>query len=258
MDGTIFEQEKIDEVVGLLRKSRRILFITGAGISADSGLPTYRGVSGLYTHKATEEGMSIEEALSGEVLRRKPEISWKYIQQIEEACRGATFNSGHGVIAEMQNHFSEVWVLTQNIDGFHHAAGSKNIIDIHGDIHSIYCMKGDYRTTVKDYSQLVEIPPKCPKCGGIVRPDVVLFGELLSQEKCRILQRELERGFDIIFSVGTSSVFPYISYPVIDAGRNGVPTVEINPSDTEVTPYISVKIHAGAAATLKAIWEKYL
>jgi NAD-dependent deacetylase len=257
MDSANQEQDRIEKVVSYLTKSNRLLFITGAGISADSGLPTYRGVSGLYTHKHTDEGISIEEAISGEMLQSRPEISWKYIRQIEEACRGASFNAGHQVIAEMQQFFSEVWVLTQNIDGFHHAAGSKNIIDIHGDIHHIYCMRGDYQAKVADYSGIKELPPHCPNCGGVVRPDVVLFGEMLPSNKFQLLQEQLSRGFDIIFSIGTSSIFPYISYPVIDASRRGIPTVEINPSDTEVTPYVSVKIHAGAASALQAIWNLY-
>jgi len=111
---------------------------------------------------------------------------------------------------------------------------------------------------VADYSGIRELPPHCPNCGGIVRPDVVLFGEMLPERKYRILQEQLNRGFDLIFSIGTSSIFPYISYPVIDASRKGVPSVEINPSDTEVSPYVSVKIHAGAAAALQAIWQRYI
>jgi NAD-dependent deacetylase len=250
------EREKIERVISILKHSRRLLFITGAGLSADSGLPTYRGVSGLYSRKLTEEGMAIEEALSGQTLRRRPEIAWKYIYQIEEACRGANFNRGHEVIAAMEGLFDQVWVLTQNIDGFHRAAGSKNVIDIHGDIHRLRCMRCDYRAKVEDYSELTTIPPHCPECDAIVRPEVVFFGELLPEEKCRTLYRELERGFDVIFTVGTSSVFPYIAQPVIEARRMGAATVEINPDDTEVTPFVEVKIRAGAAEALGAIWGK--
>ena len=103
-------------------------------MSADSGLPTYRGVGGLYNRGETEEGFAIEEMLSGPMFRQKPEWTWKYLREVEQACRGATFNRGHAVLAEMERHFERVWTLTQNVDGFHHRAGSRNVIAIHGDL----------------------------------------------------------------------------------------------------------------------------
>ena len=124
---------EIARVVGMLAESRSILFVTGAGISADSGLPPYRGIGGLYNPNATEEGMPIEQALSGDVMEQRPELTWKYLAQVERACRGARHNRAHEVIAEMEARFTRVWTLTQNVDGFHRAAGARNVIDIHGD-----------------------------------------------------------------------------------------------------------------------------
>jgi NAD-dependent deacetylase len=248
--------ERMEQVVEILRGCGSILFITGAGISADSGLPTYRGIGGLYNSRDTEEGISIEDALSGVMLRTRPEIAWKYIYHIEESCRGARFNRGHAVIAEMERHFPRVWVLTQNIDGFHRDAGSQNVIDIHGDVHRLLCTRCDYTRTVGNYAG-IEIPPRCPACHAIVRPKVVLFGEMLPQEKCDILRTELEKGFDIVFSVGTTSVFPYIAQPVYQAKRMGKPTVEINPGRTEVTHLMDYRFNAGAAATLDALWTRF-
>jgi len=250
------DNEKIEKLVSVLKTCRNLLFITGAGISADSGLPTYRGIGGLYNDKETDDGMTIEDALSGDMLATRPEISWKYIYHIEEACRGARFNRGHEVIAEMEKHFPRVWTLTQNIDGFHHDAGTKHIIDIHGDIHSLHCMRCRYTTWVENYAGL-KIPPRCPECQAIVRPQVVLFGEMLPVDKCETLHRELEKGFDVVFSIGTTSVFPYIAQPVLQAHQRGIPTVEINPGHTHVTPYIDFKFHSGAAMTLDAIWKRY-
>jgi NAD-dependent deacetylase len=250
--------EKVEKVVSFLAGSRRILFITGAGISADSGLPTYRGISGLYSNKDTDEGYSIEEALSGEVLERKPAVTWKYIGQIEQACRNAKFNRSHQIIAEMEKHFDEVWVLTQNIDGFHKAAGSTRVIDIHGDVHTLLCTRCDYRREVSDYSQINELPPRCPHCNAVLRPNVVLFGEMLPSDKCDVLHRELQTGFDLIFTIGTSSVFPYIAAPIINADRMGTPSVEINPGHTSVSGYVTVRFNDRAAVVLDAIWEEYL
>jgi NAD-dependent deacetylase len=247
---------KLRQIVDILRSCKSILFITGAGISADSGLPTYRGIGGLYNNKTTDEGWPIEQALSGQMMSERPDICWKYIYQIEENCRGAKHNRGHEVIAEMEKHFERVWVLTQNIDGFHHSAGSKNIIDIHGDVHKLICTNCSYKKTVEDYSG-IKIPPYCPNCGKLVRPQVVLFGEILPTDKCRILRQQLDKGFDIVFSVGTTSIFPYIAEPVIEAKRADKYTVEINPAHTEVTHFIDYKVAAGAAEALDSLWKIY-
>ena len=243
----------VARIVEELRRTRRLLFITGAGISADSGLPTYRGIGGLYNNQATEENFSIETALSGSMLEANPAITWKYLHQIENSCRGARFNDAHAIIAELQDQF-EVCVLTQNIDGFHRDAGSRNLIEIHGDIHDLYCTRCNYTATVPDYSGL-EMPPSCPRCHALVRPRVVLFGEVLPSHAIQHLYAELDQGFDLVFSIGTTSVFPYIAGPVVQASQMGVPTVEINPTDTHVTRFVDYKLASGAAASLRAIQQ---
>ncbi len=227
-----------------------LLFITGAGISAPSGIPTYRGIGGLYNDADPEEGLSIEEALSGEMLRRRPEITWRYIHQIEKASRGKTFNRGHELIALAEQRCSRVWVLTQNVDGFHKKAGSRNVIDIHGDIHELRCTGCDGCSTVDDYRELAPLP-MCSSCGEVVRPEVVLFGELLPFEKVELMRKELKRGFDVVFSVGTTSVFPYIMEPVVDAGRRGKLTVEINPGRTTLSDDVDVRLAEGAVTALE-------
>jgi NAD-dependent deacetylase len=243
----------VARIAEILRRARRLLFITGAGISADSGLPTYRGIGGLYNNQATEENFSIETALSGSMLEANPAITWKYLHQIENSCRGARFNDAHAIIAGWQDQF-EVCVLTQNIDGFHRDAGSRNLIEIHGDIHDVFCTRCDYAVTVPDYSEL-NMPPSCPRCQSPVRPRVVLFGETLPSGAIQHLYRELDQGFDLVFTIGTTSVFPYIAGPVVQASQMGIPTVEINPTDTNVTHFVDYKLASGAAASLRAIRE---
>jgi NAD-dependent deacetylase len=241
----------IADVVERLRGCRRLLFVTGAGMSADSGLPTYRGIGGLYEDVKTEEGMAIEDALSGAMLAARPELCWRHIMQIEEACRGAAPNPGHHAIARLESRF-EVVVLTQNVDGLHRAAGSKAIIDIHGDVRQLLCTACDHERTVSDYSDLA-CPPRCPSCGAVIRPDVVLFGEMLPLHKVARLRAELSSGFDAIFSVGTSSLFPYIAEPVVLGRRTGAFTVEINPARTVVSDAVDVRLEMGASDALTAI-----
>jgi NAD-dependent deacetylase len=245
----------LDRVSQVFARARSVLFITGAGISADSGLPTYRGIGGLYEDATTEDGLAIEEALSGDMLRERPEVCWKYIHQIEQACRGATWNRAHEVLALMERRYERTWVLTQNVDAFHRRAGSNNVIEIHGDVHQLACTRCRFRDLVEDYSGL-SIPPRCPDCGAIVRPKVVLFGEMLPRAAVAALERELGRGFDLVVSIGTTSVFPYIAAPVELARRGGHDTVEINPGTTGVSHVVSHRMRNRAAIALDAIWRR--
>lgn len=249
------QEEKLDQVASLLRKARSVLFVTGAGLSADSGMPTYRGVGGLYEDAEVAEGFAIEEVLSGEMLERQPQLTWKYLHQIGAASVGKKPNRGHEVMAALERMLPRVWVLTQNVDGFHRMAGSQNVIDIHGDMRQLECTLCGYEERVEDYQALREVP-HCPACGGVVRPAVVLFGEALPPQKLRTLMEQQRRGFDVVFSVGTSSLFPYIIEPVYQAARRGLPTVEINPGVTTVSPMVQVQLKMGAAEALGELWER--
>ncbi len=251
------QTEVITAVVGALLQAESVLFITGAGVSAESGIPTYRGIGGLYNVGTTDEGFAIEEILSSYMLRENPALCWKYLAQIGLAVQGAKHNRAHEVMAEMENHFDRLWVLTQNVDGFHRAAGSKKLIEAHGNMHSLSCMGCGQKVLVDEF-QTLEIPPKCPRCPALLRPDVVLFGELIDGPGIENLQTELDRGFDIVFSVGTTSVFPYIQAPLFMAQAAGKTTVEINPSQTEVSPMVDYRLQAPAAEALQAIWREYL
>jgi NAD-dependent deacetylase len=252
MPAELIDRAAVLAIADILRAASRVLFITGAGVSADSGLPTYRGIGGLYDVEVTSEGYPIEVALSGPMLRHKPEVCWKYIHQIESACRGAKYNATHAAIAEIERRIPGTWVLTQNVDGFHAAAGSRNVIEIHGDLADLHCTRCAWRKTVADYAGL-EIPPTCPTCNSLVRPKVVLFGEMLPLDAVEVLKRELALGFDAVFSLGTTSVFPYIAAPVEIAKRQGVPTIEINPGRSKVSDIVDIRLPARAAVVMDAI-----
>lgn len=242
----------LDRVALWLGAARRVLFITGAGISADSGLPTYRGIGGLYNRGETEDGLPIEVALAGELFSTRPEVTWKYLREIEAACREAAHNRAHEFIALLEHPARGVCVLTQNVDGLHRKAGSRNVIDIHGDVHDIICTGCEFTRRAETFSGFDETP-HCPCCGAVLRPNVVLFGELLPVDKLALLEHQLSLGFDLVFAIGTTSVFPYIAGPVIAAARRGIPTVEINPGSTEVSRLVSVKLAMGAAAACDAL-----
>jgi NAD-dependent deacetylase len=248
------EQRAIAAAAELLAPAQSMLFVTGAGISADSGLPTYRGVGGLYDDGGTDDGLPIEVCLSGGMFRRDPAKTWKYIRQIEQACRGAKPNRAHEHIAALERTRERVWVLTQNVDGLHAAAGTKNLIAIHGDVHFLLCTACSWRREVSDYADLEPLP-RCPDCNAVVRPKVVLFDEMLPIDALASLRRELERGFDAVVVIGTTAVFPYIAAPVELASSFGKPTIEINPGDSKVSALVDVRIRLGAALAMDALCD---
>ena len=249
------QNENIDQVVEMLRDSKNVFVITGAGISADSGLPVYRGIGGLYNDEDTEDGIPIEQALSGPVFRARPEVTWKYLARIEAGARNAVFNRGHEVLAEMERHFPHFWILTQNIDGFHGFAGSENVIEIHGNMYRLVCTACKNMVSVKDYSKM-NIPPNC-ECGSLQRPDVVLFEEMLPTSELQQLHKLANVDHDLVISIGTSANFPYVAEPVMRARRQGVNTVEINPGVSNVTSFVDVHVKTGAAVGLDEIWKRY-
>eukprot|EP00123_Amoebidium_parasiticum_P001046 comp12033_c0_seq1/m.6728 comp12033_c0_seq1/g.6728 ORF comp12033_c0_seq1/g.6728 comp12033_c0_seq1/m.6728 type:complete len:309 (-) comp12033_c0_seq1:15-941(-) len=249
-------RKQVPLIANHLDKAKSVLVVTGAGMSADSGLPTYRGVGGLYEGKETEEGLDITEALSATIMQTKPHLTWKYLLQVERACRDKRPNRGHVIIRDMEEHFDRLLVLTQNIDGLHHDAGSSNVIDIHGDIKRLRCTQCSHHEHVRDYSHVgPNLPPLCLYCGGVVRPEVILFEESLEQPKLDKLWAETLQGFDVVFSIGTSALFDYIIDPVLYSRGT---TIEINPGTTELTPNVDFHVKAGAKEALEAIWDEFI
>ncbi|MFI8608479.1 NAD-dependent deacylase [Pseudomonas sp. NPDC077649] len=239
--------EALRRVARAIEQAERILVITGAGLSADSGLPTYRGLGGLYNDH-TAEGLPIEAALSGPMLRRDPALCWKYLAELGKACLGAAPNAGHLAIAELQRRKPGCWVLTQNIDGYHRAAGSpgERLIEIHGELAPLYCQScGAEDSELAEHLQR-PLPPRCRQCGGVLRPPVVLFEEMLPEAAVDSLYGELRKGFAVVLSVGTSASFPYIVEPVLRTRQAGGLSVEINPTLTDLSDVVDVRL-AGRA-----------
>ena len=246
------------ELAARLRCSDSILFITGAGISADSGLPTYRGIGGLYDDRTTDEGVPIEVALSGPMFQADPALTWKYLWEIGQACQGAEPNDAHRFIAELQESRA-VRVMTQNVDGLHRRAGTRDLIEVHGDASRLLCTGCGARSSAEEvidgYRGRVALPPRCAGCGGVLRPRVVLFEEMLPDEVLLAFRELAETLFDLVVVIGTTAVFPYIQLPVAAALSRGLPVVEINPQATELSPLMTQHLQQGAAPALRAVRE---
>ena len=225
--------------------------LTGAGMSVASGLPTDRGSGGRYNEPDVDEGLAIEDILHAYTFARNPALTWKYIAQIAHAGRGAQPNAGHLVLARWERRF-DLWVITQNVDGLHAAAGSTRLVELHGNLGRLYCV--DCREP-HDYAALdtTRLPPRCRHCDGLVRPDVVLFGELLPDAALAVYERELARGFDVILVIGTSAGFPYISEPLQAAQRRGSVIIEINPDETTMSEMVDIRLAQAADLALSAL-----
>ncbi|OGV57621.1 MAG: hypothetical protein A2283_04295 [Lentisphaerae bacterium RIFOXYA12_FULL_48_11] len=239
-----------------LKSASRTLFLTGAGISADSGLPVYRGQGGLYNSGVTDEGIPFEVALSEKTLREKPNVIWNFLQKIESANRNASPSLAHRILADFQHELPGYSLLvTQNVDGLHGKAGSRDVLELHGNLYRIRCDHCEWKTSIKNYDELDKIKI-CPECNFLTRPDVVLFGELLPFDKIDRLMEESENGFDIGFAIGTTGSFHYIKRPFEIIKENGGLVVEINPCDTDISHMADYKIKSTASEGLEVI-RKY-
>jgi len=220
--------------------------ITGAGVSAESGVPTYRGPGGLY-----EDDDSMAEALSGAALREDPDRTWRAIGTIARGAAGAMPNPAHAAIAEIERRVARFVLLTQNVDGLHQLAGSGNVIDIHGSIVATRCLRcGAKGMLTREALAELRGAPRCGGCGGTLRPGAVLFGEYLPEEKVERMRRELlDDPPDLVLVVGTSALFPYIVEPVVVARSAGKLTVEVNPARTILSAVVDWFLQ-GPAATI--------
>nr|MBV6628614.1 NAD-dependent protein deacylase [Oceanococcus sp. HetDA_MAG_MS8] len=233
--------EALLHTVARLREAQQILVLTGAGMSAESGLPTYRGQGGLYNRGQRLQGFTIEECLSASMLRRRPDICWMALHQLLDAGAQPQPHAGHLALAQMETLLRGLTVVTQNVDGLHQMAGSHSVVEMHGHIHGLRCdtcRDQDAAAKNRAWRQRREVPI-CGHCGGVLRPPVVLFEEALplgaveSYEACLALRPE------VVLVVGTSAGFAYIQQPVWQLQAEGAWAVDINPVPSAVSPAVN-------------------
>jgi len=209
-----------DAVIAALRGAHHVAILTGAGISAESGIPTFReALTGLWsTYNA-------EDLATPEAFARQPEVVWEWYASRRSAIRAAQPNAGHRALVALAHHVPTCTLVTQNIDGLHQRAGSRDVIELHGNILRSRCSREG--TVVEDPEPSSQGPPPCPRCGAPLRPDVVWFGELLPSEALVAAERAA-RACDVLLSVGTSNiVYPAAALPWVAAAR-GATVIVVN------------------------------
>jgi NAD-dependent deacetylase len=220
-----------------LSKDAHIVVLTGAGVSAESGVPTFRGEDGLWKkHRA-------QELATPEAFRKDPATVWEWYDYRRQIVAGKDPNPAHLGITRLDEALPDFVLITQNVDGLHARAGTKRIIELHGNIFRLRCTEEGH--VIDNYDvPLPEIPPRC-RCGALLRPDVVWFGEPIP-EGVLTSAFEASRACGLMLVIGTSAVVqPAASMPLL-AKQAGASVIEVNPDPTPLTPYVDISLQGKA------------
>ncbi len=239
--------ELIQKVVDKLLKVKSVVVFTGAGVSAESGVPTFRDKDGLW------QKLKPEELANFNAFLRNPDLVTEWYSHRRKIMHEVQPNPAHYAIAELEKYFERFTVVTQNIDNLHRRAGSKKIFELHGNIERNYCIQ-----CKKFYDLGDNYPDKAIycECGGLIRPDVVWFGEMLPEDEYEGAVNAAKT-CDICFSVGTSAVVFPAAYIPIYAKQNGAFLVEINPNQTDLSKMADLVIQGKAGEVLPKIVDEF-
>ena len=236
----------IEKTIERLRHTKSLLVITGAGISAESGIPTFRGNDGLW------QNYRAEELATPWAFERDPVTVWKWYDWRRGIIGKTEPNAGHLAIKRLEEIFPNFFLITQNVDGLHGRTGIKNIVEIHGNLWKVRCTR-DNRTSMLMDIPLKTIPPVC-ECGNILRPDVVWFGESIPSEALQTSYNVMSL-CDTLMVVGTSGVvYPVASFPETVKGNGGF-VIEVNLEPTPITQAADVSLFGKLGDILPAIVE---
>jgi NAD-dependent deacetylase len=220
----------LDQAAEWLRQSRRVAVLTGAGVSAESGLATFRGTGGLW------EGQCIEDVATPSAFQRNPALVWRFYNARRAALRTAQPNPGHRALVALEEHFAgqpsdgePLTLITQNVDGLHQAAGSRRVLELHGSLRRVRCTVCSYKADRGD-EELPDLP-HCAECDELLRPDVVWFEEMLPMEPWKAAAKATA-ACQCFLVIGTSAVV-YPAAGLIDAASEvGAVVIEVNPEAT--------------------------
>jgi NAD-dependent deacetylase len=236
----------------------RILVITGAGVSAESGIPTFRGKDGYWRH------LDPTKLATPEAFQKNPELVWEWYRERRQRIGSANPNAAHHAIARLSTFTDEFLLVTQNVDNLHARAGMPKgkMVQIHGDIFVTRCSRCDYEhplsvavTTPGVASKHGEIP-RCSACGALMRPGVVWFGEQLNPQKIEIVENFLDKGpCNLVIVAGTTATFGYIIDWAVRARSTGGELIEVNPDETVLSQFATKAVREPAVLALPRIMD---
>lgn len=244
MNAGVMNTTELEQAACWLRQAEQVCVLTGAGVSAESGVPTFRGSDGLW------EGHRIEDVASPEGFRRDPALVWQFYNARRANLRQVQPNAGHYALAALERRWGDRFtIVTQNVDGLHQAAGSQRVLELHGNLRRTRCLGcGEVRDRGLEP---LEALPRCPRCGGPLRPDIVWFGEALPEE---IWEAAVwaAHSCDLLLVVGTSAVV-YPAASLIPIAKRGTPSariVEINLTRTEASHQADLGLYGPSGTIL--------
>ncbi|MGD8406278.1 MAG: NAD-dependent deacylase [Anaerolineales bacterium] len=234
-----------DELIRFLRKAERVAALTGAGVSQESGLRTFRDAqTGLWAqYKPTE-------LASPEAYERDPKLVWDWYAWRREAMKGVRPNPGHYALVDMAHHIPDFSLITQNVDGLHRMAGSPKLIELHGNIHHVRCSSCGQQA--EEWTEANGDIPRCDSCNGLLRPDVVWFGETLPRAALEAAV-EAARTCHVFFSIGTSGLVQPAASLAYAARNRGAVVVEINAEPTPLTHKVDFALHGKSGQILPGL-----
>jgi NAD-dependent deacetylase len=226
----------------------RVFVITGAGVSAESGIPTFRGKDGYWRN------LDPAKLATPEAFEKNPQLIWDWYRERRQRIRNAQPNAAHEAIAKLVQHGDDFLLVTQNVDDLHARAGvsPEKMVQIHGNIFVTRCSRCDFNVLERD-EERQEIP-RCANCAALMRPGVVWFGEQLSWRKLQRVENFLDRGgCDVVIVAGTTAAFGYIIDWALRANRNGGELIEVNPEETPLSRFATRRVREPAAIALPRI-----
>lgn len=223
-------------------RPRRVVFFTGAGVSADSGVPTFRGPGGLWRNHQPED------LATPEAFRRDPKLVWEWYEWRRGLIREAKPNAAHEAVARL----GDAVVITQNVDSLHRLAGSQDVLELHGNIFRVRCTR-EHRTHIR-YESFADVPPQCT-CGALLRPDVVWFGEQLPQHEVARALDAMDAA-DLLVVIGTSGVV-HPAAGFVNRFKGGL-SIEINPETSGLTSSCTYAIAERAAVATPPLIDAIL
>jgi NAD-dependent deacetylase len=245
---SVLPESAVARIVAALEPGARVTVLTGAGVSAASGVPTFRGAGGLW------RSFRAEDLATPQAFARDPATVWEWYDWRRGLIRACEPNAAHHVLASWSLRFPGFTLVTQNVDGLHERAGTRRVVRLHGSIWDVGCWNECGRRSRRwrdDRVPMPTLPPACDACGGPLRPGVVWFGEHLDQRDIDAASDAAE--CDVFFAIGTSAVV-YPAAGLVDlARRHGALTVEINPDATAASAGVDVAVQAAAEDALPAI-----
>src|ERR1700733_2265491 len=212
----------------LLKSAASVAVLTGAGVSAESGIPTFRSNGGFWQQHR------FEDLATPQGFARDPKFVWTWYEERRRGIALARPNPGHYALAEMEKRVASFTLITQNVDGLHDLAGSRSVIKLHGDIWNVRCLKCGQEKV--DRSELTDLPPHC-ECGGMLRPGVVWFGELLPEGAMERAEAAV-RAADLLIVAGTSAQV----YPAAGLIPMAATVIEINPEETPFSDEVTYSL----------------